>query len=35
MIFTTFLVGLPAMLLCLAIQSVVAFWCVRYFIVRA
>ena len=34
MIFTTFMVGLPIMLLCLAIQSAVAFWCVRYYIRR-
>lgn len=34
MIFTNFMVGLPAMLLCLAIQAVVAFWCVRYYIHR-
>jgi len=34
MIFTTFMVGLPVMLLCLVIQSAIAFWCVRYFIRR-
>jgi Ion channel len=34
MIFTNFLVGLPVMLLCLAIQAVVAFWSVRYYIRR-
>lgn len=34
MIFTTFMVGLPVMLLCLAIQSAISFWCVRYFIRR-
>jgi len=34
MIFTTFLVGLPVMLLCLVIQAAIAFWCVRYFIRR-
>ena len=34
MILTNFLVGLPAMLLCLAIQAYVAFWCVRYFVRR-
>jgi len=32
MILTNFLVGLPAMLVCLAIQAFVAFWCVRYFV---
>ena len=32
MIVTTFLVGLPAMLLCLAVQAAVAFWCVRYYV---
>lgn len=35
MIVTNFLVGLPAMLLCLAVQAVVAFWCVRYYIRQA
>ena len=34
MIFTNFIVGLPVMLLCLAIQAVVAFWAVRYYIRR-
>ena len=34
MIVTNFLVGLPVMLLCLVIQSVVAFWSVRYYIRR-
>jgi Ion channel len=34
MIFTNFLVGLPLMLICLAIQAVVAFWSVRYYIRR-
>jgi len=34
MIVTNFLVGLPVMLLCLAIQAVVAFWSVRYYIRR-
>ena len=34
MILTNFLVGLPAMLVCLAIQAYVAFWCVRYFVRR-
>ena len=32
MIFTNFMVGLPLMLLCLAIQTLVAFWSVRYYI---
>ncbi len=32
MILTNFLVGLPAMLVCLAIQAFVAFWCVRYYV---
>jgi hypothetical protein len=31
MILTNFLVGLPAMLLCVAIQAWAAFWCVRHF----
>lgn len=31
MIFTNFFVGLPVMLLCLAIQAFTAFWCVRHF----
>ena len=30
MIITNFLVGLPVMLLCLALQASVTFWCVRY-----
>jgi len=34
MIFTNFMVGLPAMLLCLAVQAAIAFWCVRYYIHR-
>jgi len=34
MIFTTFMVAVPIMLLCLAIQSAIAFWCVRQFIRR-
>ena len=34
MILTNFLVGLPVMLLCLVVQAVVAFWCVRYFVRR-
>jgi hypothetical protein len=32
MIFSNFIVGLPVMMLCLAIQAVVAFWSVRYYI---
>ena len=32
MIIKGFLVGLPAMLVCLAIQAFVAFWCVRHFV---
>lgn len=32
MIFTNFMVGLPLMLLCLAIQVLVAFWSVRHYI---
>jgi hypothetical protein len=31
MILTNFLVGLPAMLLCIAIQAGVSFWCVRHY----
>jgi hypothetical protein len=27
-----FLIGLPAMLLCLIVQTAVAFWCVRYYV---
>ena len=34
MILANFLVGLVAMLVCLAIQAYVAFWCVRYFVRR-
>ena len=34
MIFANFMVGLPLMLICLAIQAVVAFWSVRYYIRR-
>jgi hypothetical protein len=30
-----FLVGLPAMLLCLIVQSAVTFWCVRYYVRQA
>jgi len=32
MILANFLVGLAAMLVCLAIQAYVAFWCVRYYV---
>ncbi len=32
MILANFFVGLAAMLVCLAIQAYVAFWCVRYFV---
>ena len=32
MIVTNFLVGLPAMLLCLALQVAVSFWSVRYYV---
>ena len=32
MILTNFLVGLPAMLLCVAIQAAVAVWCVRHYV---
>ena len=35
MIITNFLVGLPVMLLCLALQASVTFWCVRYYIRQA
>ena len=35
MIITNFLVGLPVMLLFLALQAGVAYWCVRYFVRRA
>jgi ion channel len=34
MILTNFLVGLPVMLVCLAIQAYAAFWCVRHFVRR-
>jgi hypothetical protein len=34
MIFTNFMVGLPLMLLCLAIQALVSFWSIRYYIRR-
>jgi hypothetical protein len=32
MTFMNFLIGLPAMLLCLILQVAVAFWCVRYYV---
>jgi Ion channel len=32
MTFMNFLIGLPAMLLCLIVQTAVAFWCVRYYV---
>ena len=32
MIITNFLIGLPVMLVCLAIQGFVAFWCVRHYV---
>ena len=32
MILTNFLIGLPAMLLCLIVQVALAFWCVRYYV---
>lgn len=32
MIVTNFMVGLPAMLVCLSLQAAVAFWCVRYYV---
>ena len=35
MIITNFLVGLPVMLLCLALQASITFWCVRYYIRQA
>ncbi|HSC81846.1 MAG TPA: ion channel [Chitinolyticbacter sp.] len=34
MTLTNFLVGLPAMLLCMVIQAAIAYWCVRYYIRR-
>ena len=34
MILENFLVGLPAMLVCLAIQAFVTAWCVRYYVRR-
>jgi len=32
MTFMNFVTGLPAMLLCLLVQTAVAFWCVRYYV---
>ncbi len=32
MTFTNLIIGLPIMLLCLMVQSVIAFWCVRYYV---
>jgi hypothetical protein len=32
MTFMNFLIGLPAMLLCLIVQTAVAFWCVRHYV---
>jgi hypothetical protein len=32
MTFVNFLIGLPVMLLCLIVQTAVAFWCVRYYV---
>ena len=31
MTFVNFLIGLPVMLLCLIVQTAVAFWCVRHY----
>ena len=35
MTFVNFLIGLPAMLLCLIVQVALAFWCVRYYVRRS
>ena len=35
MTLSNFLIGLPAMLLCLILQVAVAFWCVRYYVRQA
>jgi len=35
MILSNFLVGLPVMLACIAIQAYVAFWCVRHYVRQA
>jgi hypothetical protein len=32
MTFVNFLIGLPVMLLCLIVQTAVAFWCVRHYV---
>ena len=32
MTLVNFLIGLPAMLLCLIVQTAVAFWCIRYYV---
>lgn len=32
MLLTNFVVGLPAMLVCLGVQAGVAYWCVRYYL---
>lgn len=35
MTLNNFLIGLPAMLICLILQVAVAFWCVRYYVRQA
>ena len=35
MALSNFLIGLPAMLMCLILQVAVAFWCVRYYVRQA
>ena len=35
MTLSNFLIGLPAMLICLVLQVAVAFWCVRYYVRQA
>ncbi|RZU02418.1 ion channel [Rivibacter subsaxonicus] len=35
MIFVNFMIGLPVMLLCLILQTAVAFWCVRHYVRHA
>ena len=35
MTLSNFLIGLPAMLICLVMQVTVAFWCVRYYVRQA
>ena len=32
MIIVNFLIGVPVMLLCLIVQTAVAFWCVRHYV---